>query len=64
MELRYQAVERLASFFALFSGSTQAINLIFRLFFSGRILNRFGVRAGLLVLPVTHTLDPGDGSSM
>ena len=45
-----------ASFFGLFSGFTQGLSLLTRLFVSGPVLARFGIRAGLLVLPSAHTL--------
>ena len=54
MQTQWHAVENLASFFGLFSGVTQVINLLIRVFISSRLLNRFGVGAGLLVLPVAH----------
>lgn len=41
----------LASFLALFSGVSQTLSLATRLFVSRRILGRWGVRGGLLVLP-------------
>ncbi len=56
MQTRLHDVERLATFFALFSGVTQAVNLLVRLFVSGKLLGRYGVRVGLLVLPVSHVV--------
>ena len=56
MQTRLHAVESLASFFGIFSGVTQVLNLLIRVLASGRLLNRFGVRVGLLVLPVVHVL--------
>lgn len=56
MQTRWHAVENLASFFGLFSGITQVINLLIRAFISSRLLNRFGVGVGLLVLPVAHIM--------
>lgn len=50
----YSQARELASFFALFSGITQTLSLLTRLLVSGRILSRFGVRAGLLVLPAAQ----------
>ena len=49
-------LEHLAGFFGIFSGVTQAVNLLMRIFISGRLLNRFGVKVGLVVLPVVQTL--------
>jgi len=44
----------LASFFAVFSGVTQVLSLLFRLFVSGPLIERHGIRFGLLVLPLFH----------
>ena len=49
-------VTAFASFFGLFSGLTQVLSLLTRLFVSGPLLTRFGIRTGLLVLPLTHVL--------
>lgn len=54
MRSRYDDVKGLATFFGLFSGVSQALSLITRVFLSGRILGRYGIRAGLLVLPLAH----------
>ncbi len=56
MRSRYSGLRQLATFFSLFSGLTQALSLLTRLFLSGRVLNRFGVRVGLLILPAAHVL--------
>ncbi len=56
MQTRSREVERLASFFGLFSGITQVVNLAVRVLVSGRLLNRFGILVGLLVLPSAHFL--------
>ncbi len=56
MQTRLHEVENLASFFGLFSGITQVFNLLIRVFISSRLLNRFGVGVGLLVLPAAHIL--------
>lgn len=56
MQTRLHAVESLASFFGVFSGVTQVLNLLIRVLVSGRLLSRFGVGVGLLVLPVAHIL--------
>lgn len=54
MRSRYADATTLAATFAVFSGGTQALSLLTRLFVAGPLLRRHGVRAGLLVLPVTH----------
>jgi HEAT repeat protein len=56
MQTRSREVESLASFFGLFSGVTQVLNLGIRILVSGRLLNRFGILVGLLVLPSAHLL--------
>ncbi len=56
MKARFADARQLASFFGVFSGVTQVLSLLTRVFVSGRVLSRFGIRAGLLVLPVTHAL--------
>ncbi|HJS75583.1 MAG TPA: hypothetical protein VJ921_14920, partial [Vicinamibacteria bacterium] len=56
MQTRWHEVETLASFFGIFSGVTQLVNLAIRVLVSGRLLNRFGILVGLLVLPSAHFL--------
>ncbi len=56
MQTRWREVETLASFFGVFSGVTQVVNLGIRMMVSGRLLNRFGILVGLLVLPAAHFL--------
>ncbi len=56
MQTRWHEVETLASFFGIFSGVTQIVNLAIRVLVSGRLLNRFGILVGLLVLPAAHFL--------
>jgi HEAT repeat protein len=54
MRSRYADATTLASTFALFSGGTQALSLLTRVAVAGPLLRRYGVRAGLLVLPMAH----------
>lgn len=56
MQVRYHDVNRLAAFFGIFSGTTQVINLLMRALLSGRLLNRYGIRIGLLTLPAAHLI--------
>ncbi|MGE0455174.1 MAG: Npt1/Npt2 family nucleotide transporter [Vicinamibacteria bacterium] len=56
MQSRYRDVGNLAGFFGIFSGATQALSLLTRVFLSGPLLTRYGIRVGLLVLPLTHVL--------
>jgi hypothetical protein len=56
MQTRWHEVETLASFFGVFSGVTQVVNLGIRVLVSGRLLNRFGILVGLVVLPAAHFL--------
>ena len=54
MRGRFTEVKELASAFAIFSGTSQSLSLLTRFFIAGRVLNRYGVKTGLLVLPVAH----------
>jgi ATP:ADP antiporter, AAA family len=56
MRSRFGEVGALASFFALFSGVSQVLSLLTRVLVSGPLLARFGVRVGLLVLPLAHVV--------
>ncbi|MGH7455512.1 MAG: MFS transporter, partial [bacterium] len=56
MQTRYNDANNLAGFFGIFSGAMQALNLIIRMFLSGRLLNRYGIKVGLQTLPFLHTL--------
>jgi hypothetical protein len=49
-------VKSLAAFIGLFNGISQALSLVTRVFFSGRILDRYGIAAGLLILPAAHVV--------
>jgi HEAT repeat protein len=54
MKSRHTDAQSLASFFAVFSGATQVLSLLTRVFVSGRLLDRYGVKVGLLVLPIAQ----------
>ena len=54
MRARYSNVQNLAGFFGIFSGLTQGLSLLTRLLVSGPLLQRYGIRVGLLVLPLIH----------
>src|SRR6185369_5543121 len=56
MRSREHDVKGLATFFGIFSGTTQTLSLLTRLFLSGRILGRYGIRVGLVVMPAAHLL--------
>jgi AAA family ATP:ADP antiporter len=56
MKQRYGGEKALASFFGIFSGVSQTLSLSTRLFLSGRVLGRWGVKLGLLILPAAHVL--------
>jgi AAA family ATP:ADP antiporter len=56
MKSRYGDAKGLASFFAVFSGVSQVLSLLTRVFVSGRLLDRYGIRIGLLVLPAAQVL--------
>jgi ATP/ADP translocase/HEAT repeat protein len=49
---RQMKKEDIAAFIGLFNGITQVINLFTRVFLSGRLLSKFGVKTGLLILPI------------
>jgi len=59
MRTRYADAKGLATFFALFSGFSQVASLLTRIFVSGPLLSRFGVRVGLTVLPTVHVACTG-----
>ena len=46
----------LASLLGLFSGLTQTLSLLTRVFVSRPLLARLGIRVGVLILPLAHTL--------
>lgn len=48
--------EQLASMLGLFSGLTQTLSLLTRLFVSRPLLSRLGIRVGVVILPVAHAL--------
>jgi hypothetical protein len=52
MRERYSDASNLAGFFGVFSGLTQGLALVIRLLLSGPLLQRYGIRLGLLVLPL------------
>lgn len=54
IQIHASDANQLASFFGIFSGVTQAINLLIRVTVSGRYLQRFGIAAGLQTLPAVH----------
>jgi HEAT repeat protein len=56
MNSRYGDVKGLAGFFGVFSGVSQAVSLLTRVFVSGKLLDRYGIATGLLILPATHTV--------
>ncbi len=54
MKSRYAGASELATFFGLFSGFTQVGSLLARAFLSGRVLKRYGVSVGLVIMPMAH----------
>lgn len=54
LKARYDGAQELAGFFGLYSGATQALSLVTRALLSGPLLSRFGIRVGLVVLPLAH----------
>ena len=49
----------LAGFLGLFNGLTQTLSLVTRLVVSRPLLSRFGIRVGVMLLPVMHALCTG-----
>src|SRR5580704_765153 len=47
---------QLATFLGIFNGLAQTLSLLTRLFVSRPFLHRFGIRVGVVVLPVLHAL--------
>jgi AAA family ATP:ADP antiporter len=56
INMRITDAEALASFLGIFSGVMSGALLIFETFVSGRLLQRFGLRAGLMAMPVLVAL--------
>jgi ATP/ADP translocase/HEAT repeat protein len=56
LKTRYTDASELASFFGVFSGLTQVLSLLTRVFVSGPLIERHGIRFGLLVLPAAHVI--------
>lgn len=54
MKVRFSDVENLAGFFGIFSGLTQGLSLLTRLLLSRPLLERYGIKVGLLVLPLVQ----------
>ncbi len=53
---RYGEVEQLAKFFGTYSAVTAIVNFLFRSFGAGRLVDRFGILAGLAGLPIVVLL--------
>ncbi len=53
---RYRDAAAVAGFFGLFSGVSQVLSLLARIFLSGPLLGRYGIRLGLLALPIAQAL--------
>jgi HEAT repeat protein len=58
-DVRYQSSEALARFFGLFFAVSGIFNLAVSSLFSGRLLNRYGLKLGLLALPVVLIFGSG-----
>lgn len=48
---KFKTEEEFANFFGLFFGLGNAITIVTKLFFSGRIINQIGIKKALMVLP-------------
>ena len=47
---------QIATFIGVFNGVAQTLSLLTRVFVSRPLLNRFGIRTGVLVLPIAHAV--------
>ena len=47
---------QIATFIGVFSGVAQTLSLLTRVFISRPLLHRFGIRIGVMVLPIAHAL--------
>jgi len=52
----YQEADRLAAFFGFFYGSVKLVELLLKSIVSGRLLTRYGLKAGLVILPAFLTI--------
>ena len=46
----------MATFLGVFNGVAQTLSLLTRVFVSRPLFHRFGIRAGVIVLPIAHAL--------
>lgn len=58
---RFVGPEQLARFIGVFYGATKVVELVMKVGVSGRLLGQFGVKVGLLVLPVLLAVCAGFG---
>ncbi|MDM8537067.1 hypothetical protein QUF70_09960, partial [Desulfobacterales bacterium HSG17] len=54
-ETRYSGEDQLAGFFGMFWAAVYISSLVVRMFISGKVLTRLGVRGGLIATPVVMT---------
>ncbi len=59
IKVEYNSKEALAGFLGIFMGGVAVIELLTRLFLSGRLLSSYGLRFGIRILPLTLTLSTG-----
>ncbi len=55
LRVEYTTKEAVAGFFGLFLGGVAVVELITRLFLSGRLLTNYGLKFGINILPLTLT---------
>jgi ATP:ADP antiporter, AAA family len=53
---KFEGPEQLARFIGIFYGATKVVELVMKVAVSGRLLSQFGLKVGLLVLPVLLAL--------
>ena len=56
IKVEYNSKEALAGFLGIFMGGVAVVELLTRLFLSGRLLSNYGLRFGIRILPLTLTL--------
>ena len=59
LEVLYPDADQLASFIGIFFGATGLLTVLLGALFSGQLINRYGLRFGLLILPLVLLLGTG-----
>jgi len=59
IRVKFQGPDQIAQFLGIFFGATKILELLMKVFVSGRLLGQFGLKVGLLVLPVVLAICAG-----